>query len=128
MRRIVRQEAVGPQQDCHRRHCCPQTDAFSPSARTEAQCVDGKHVPVANLPELRRRGYQSRSEPHKDLTSGRPCSHASSAHDLASREQVSEETDGRPVEVSSPSIGRRVIGAAPVPAELAKEGTARPQV
>lgn len=105
---------------------CIGLTIFEQSERTEVQYVNGKYVPVSKLPQTKRRGYQPQVwTHHKDLAFGRLCIRASSAHGLASWEQYWEESDGKPLEGSIGAIVRALTTAAPVIAELVKEGAAR---
>lgn len=102
---------------------------FEQSEQTEVQYVDGKYINVTTLPPNKRRGHLPPAwTHHRDLASGRLCLRASSAHGLATWEQYWEETDGRPLETSIGTVVRALESAAPVIAELVKEGAARAEV
>ncbi|MCA2992492.1 hypothetical protein [Gemmatimonas sp.] len=99
---------------------------YEQSENTEVRYHDGKYVPVAQIPQTKRRGYDATSwTTHKELASGRLCLRASSPYRVADWEQQWEETTGRTLADLIPNIVRGLESAAPVIVELVKEGQAR---
>lgn len=100
---------------------------FEQSERLDVQYVDGKIVPVAQLPQLKRRGGAPPTafSFQKDLASGRLCLRAASPYWLAPWERYWEETEARSINTMIPDIVRGIEDAAVVVAALAKEGAAK---
>jgi len=100
---------------------------FEPSERVEVRYVDGKFIPVAILPTVKRRGYPQAAvwTTHQDMASGRLCLRASSPYALATWEQYWEEASARTIESMIPSIVKGLEEAAIIIAALFNEGAAR---
>jgi len=100
---------------------------FEQSARVEVQYLDGKFVPVTQIPASNRREAASPTAwtSQRELACGRLCVRASSPYVLATWERYWEETAIRPLDSAIKEIVRGLEDAAVVVAAMAQEGAAK---
>jgi hypothetical protein len=94
------------------------------SASVEVQYVDGKYIPVSQIPKKKRRALQSSPwlTSHHDLPTGKLCLRASSPYPTAQWEKQWRESEPGELSAKIPSIVRHLESEAATIARLVEEG------